>query len=381
MGLYRLNSFILECRRVLRVTKKPDSFEYKTYDQGHGYSEPVWNAENNWMDRWLRNGDSPLTIYSERFDAELTCFPNGEPADMAHVETAFTQETPQWNIENMNDFNGIKDSLMNGLRNKIIRTAFLPIESEMETTINDSTADYIVEQKQLSINGGTIVHNGYYLYKPNEKRKTVILISKNNIDIWNLKDLYKNSYLPNGFNLYCLEITGTGHNPWITEDHWKLSRFAELCGHTRASLQINDILAAIDNVKNENSVDSTAVYLWGEGDIAVPVLYCSIVNETNVAGVILQDAPDEHVGITPVIDSWCHTALFNILKYADIPQAAGLIYPRTIILNGNNKSGFDWTENMYSNLDNSGNFDKMDGSADEVLKKINMITSVKKKLK
>ncbi len=355
---------------VYKLYGASESFEYKTYKQGHGYSEPVWNAENEWMDKWLRNGDSPLTIYPDKFDTELTCFPNREPGDMAHVETVFTPKAPEWDIEDMDDFNGFKNTLMTAMRSTIIRTAFLDINSQIETVSKDSNTEYVIENKNLGINNGAIVHKGYYLYKPGEKRKTVILISNDIIDTGDLKSLFTGSYLPNGINLYCLEITGTGQNPWLADDHWNLSRFAELCGHTRASLQINDILAAIDNIKHEDSVDPSAIYLWGKEDIAVPVLYSAVVNEINVAGVILENAPDKHVGITPVIDSHCNTALFNILKYADIPQSAGLIFPRTIVLYGNKKSGFDWTKNMYSKLDKEDNFIKMDGTVENVLGKI-----------
>lgn len=365
-------------KAVYALYDSSDNFEYKTWDQGHGYSADVWNAENDWMDRWLRNGDSPLTIYPQKFETELTCFPDGEPGDMAHVETAFTQKTPEWTIGNQDDFNAFKDTLMKAMRTKIIRTAFLNIDSEMKTVSRDSPKVYTIEKKELAINNGAIVHQGYYLYKTGEKRKTIILISKDNVDIGNLKLLFEKSFLPEGFNLYCTGITGTGPHPWLTDNHWIYSRFAELCGHTEASLQINDILAAIKGINEEESVDSSRIYLWGEGDFAVPVLYSAVVNETNVAGVILEDAPDKHVGITPVIDSHCNTALFNILKYADIPQSAGLIFPRTIILYGNKNSGFDWTENMYSELDKKDNFVKMDGSVKNVLERINLITSAEK---
>ncbi len=357
---------------VYRLYGASDSFDYKTYEQGHGYSVPIWNAENEWMDRWLRNSNSPLTIYKERFDAELTCFPDGEPDDMAHVETVFTPKTPQWNIQNKKDFKAYKKTLMSALQSKIIRTAFLPINSELKTIETIDERGFIVEQKQLGMNDNSIVHNGYYLYKPGKKRKTILLISKEKINLSELKSLFSGNYLPNGFNLYCTEITGTGNNPWLTDSHWKLSRFAELCGHTQASLQINDILAAIDNIKTESSVNSSQIYLWGEGDLAVPVLYSAVVNEKNVAGVILENAPDKHVGITPVIESNCNTALFNILKYADIPQSAGLLFPRTIVLYGKNKSGFDWTENMYSKLNKEDNFVTMDGTVKDVLDEINL---------
>ena len=362
---------------VYALYDSSNSFSYKTFVQGHGYSTPVWNEENNWMDKWLRSGSSPLTLYG-KFDATLTCFPGGEPSDMAHVETVFTPETPEWNIENQNDFNAFKDTLMDAMRSKILRTAFLDIDSQMKTIRKDSTSDYNTEKIELSIDEGSIVHQGYYLYKPGEKRKTMILISKNEIDIWSLKSLFSSSYLHSDFNLFCLEITGTGHNPWSTASHYVYYRFGEICGQTQTSLQVNDLVAAVNHIKHKTTVDSNSIYLWGSWKYAVPALYGAVVNGTNVAGVVLENAQDEHIGITPVEASSCNTAVFNILKYADIPQVAGLLYPRTIILNGKNKQGFDWTENMYSQLDNANNFVKMDGLVKDVLEKINMVTSVKK---
>ncbi len=354
-----------------------DSFNFVTHHQGHGYSPAIWNTENSWMDRWLRNGDKPLTI-SDKFDTELTCFPDGEPSDMVHVETAFTPPTPAWTITSHADLKTYKNSLLKAMKTEIIRTAFLPIDSQMKTLTSKHSSTYTVAEKELSINNRAICHRGYYLYKAGEKRKTIILIANEIIDLATLTALFENSYLPNGFNLFCLEITGTGSNPWVADRHFLLSRFGEICGQTLASLQINDLLAAIKHLKQDPTVDTDQLFLWGSENSAVPALYAAVVAETDIAGVVLSDAPDRHIGITSTMETNDKIALFRILNYADIPQVAGLIYPRTLILNGKHKSGFSWTADMYKTLGKAEHFIEMNGKDAKVIKELNTVTVTQK---
>jgi hypothetical protein len=214
-----------------------------------------------------------------------------------------------------------------------------------------------VEEKKLTLDEGSISHKGYFFCKPGEKNKTLILTSKSFMTKTTLTKLYKDSYLPKDINLFYIEITATGGNPWKTTNHYIYDRFDQIVGHTHASLQINDLVAAIKTIRDEDNVDDNGIYLWGKKELTVPVLYSAVV-DSNVAGVILEDAQDKHIGITPVMASKCNTAIFNILKYADIPQVAGLLYPRKIVLAGSVKTGYSWTEDLYKKLGSEKNIVK-----------------------
>ncbi len=362
-------------KNIYGLYDKLENFDFITHNQGHGYSSGIWNAENNWMDKWLRNGNSPLQI-ADKFDTELTCFPNGLPNDMAHQEKLYTPKIPEWNINSQEEYNNFKDTLLSKLKTRVIRRAFLDIDAELETVNKESFSDYYVEEKKLKIDEGTLSLKGYFFCKPGEKRKTVILTTLKYMSKTTLTKLYKDNYLDSGINLFYVEITGTGGNRWRTDVHYLYDRFSSIIGHTHASLQINDILAAIKTISLEDYVDPDGIYLWGKGQITVPVLYSAVAN-SNVAGVVLENAQDKHIGITPVKESRCNTALFNILKYADIPQSTSLIYPRKLILAGNQQPGFDWTENLYKKLDAKDNFIRENDSVKSILEHINIPTSIK----
>ena len=197
----------------------------------------------------------------------------------------------------------------------------------------------------------------------------MIRLADGKIDETSLTALDRNAYLDAGVNLFCVEITGIGGNPWSTANSYLFDRFAQLVGHTKCSLRINDVLAAVKTISAEEGVDAEGVYLWGKGSLAVPVIYSAAVN-SKVAGVVLEDAPDRHIGITPVEATNCETALFHILKYGDIPQACGLIYPRTTILTGKRSAGFHWTKALYGQLGAEESFLEHGGSAKALLSKI-----------
>ncbi len=351
---------------VYKLYGEPDRFAYKLWNQNHHYSKNIWNAENEWMDRWLRNGKSPIEINDELFNTELTCFPDGLPTDMQNTEELFTQSTPTYRIDNKGDYEKFRAELTMHLKKDVMRTAYDDIEVLREKKSLFKSNLYNIDEVNLLVDGGAIKHKGYFFYKSGEKRNTIILISSSELDSLELVNLYKNEYANKNLNLFCTEITGTGDNLWSDDSSYLYDRFAMLVGYTKTSLQVNDLIVAVKVLAKEKFVDPANIYIWGKGTLAVPAIYAAVA-DSNIAGVILENAQDRHIGITPVKESGCSTAMFNILKYADIPQVTALIYPRLVILAGEHKEGYKWTENVYETLNMQNRFEKTDAIVSHVL--------------
>jgi hypothetical protein len=116
-----------------------------------------------------------------------------------------------------------------------------------------------------------------------------------------------------------------------------LLRLAALVGETLTSLRVRDALGAVRALATHPAVDPQGLYLWGRGELAIPALYAAAVDE-KVAGVFLEAAPDHHTS---------ETALFRILRYADVPQFAALLFPRPVFFSGTRAPGFAWTDEVY----------------------------------
>jgi len=353
--------------RIYELYGQTGHFEYKEWHQSHGYSEDIWKAEDAWMDQWLREGKSPLKICPEPFEAVLTCFPEGEPPDMRNTEQVFTLPTPVWKVGSREEYAAFRKEMMNKLQEEVMRTAYRKIPAVQEILSSEKGKGYNFEELSLKMDEGTICHKGYFFYVPGKRQRTVILVSSPSGGKDELKQLYEEEYLPRGLNLYCTEVTGTGDNPWVYERGYVYDRFAMLTGYTLASLRVDDILAAVRTIAKRECVDAEGLFVRGKGSLSVPVLYAAVA-DSSIAGVILEDAPDRHTGITPVKTTECNTAMFNILKYGDIPQVAALIYPRKLILAGEHKTGFEWTRDIYSLLGRQRMFIETGTAPGDVLK-------------
>ncbi|GAF78116.1 unnamed protein product, partial [marine sediment metagenome] len=117
-------------------------------------------------------------------------------------------------------------------------------------------------------------------------------------------------------------------------------------------------------ISRHSGVDPKRVYLWGRGHMAVPALYAAAV-ETKIAGVVLEDAPDTHMSSREP-----EMALLRVLRHADMPQSAGLVFPRPVVLAGKKAPGFKWTRELYRTLSQPERFVSFDGPAEEIPAKL-----------
>jgi len=317
-------------RSLYTLYGKPECFQYQVVEQGHADTPALRQAEYAWFDRWLgkdRPGVTPIAdepvpeVLGNR--ANVTCFPS-LPEDAAHIEKQFTPPTPHCEVKSKADFLRFKQELMGKLREEVLRTAFLPFAAELKGEGKDLT---LVVDRGLS-------HRAAFFAKPGERRKTVVLLAGDGLE---QAAKCSGEFLAAGVNLLAVEPTAIDSAAWPKNQRQHLLRLAALTGETLTSLRVRDALGAVRALAARGEVDPKGIYLWGKGDLAVPALYAAVVDE-NVAGVLLEDAPDRHSS---------ETALFRILRYADIPQSAATLFPRPVFLLGKKAEGFAWTEGVY----------------------------------
>lgn len=312
------------------VHGEPDCFSYQVFDQGHADTPELRRSEYAWLDRWLGSGHAGVTpIRDEDVPSVLTqranvlCFAT-PPADAVNIEQQYTPPTPRWEVKTEADFRRFQQDLTAKLRAEPLRTAMLPFPAELK---QEGGKTWLVVDQGLR-------HPVALFCKPGARRKTVVLLDAEGL---RRADKLSTAFLDAGVNLLVLEPCDvrSGSSPKTQRQH--LLRLAALAGETLTSLRVRDSLGAVRALAGNASVDPKGIYLWGKGDLAVPALYAAVADE-RVAGVLLEDAPDHHAS---------ETALFRVLCYADIPQAAALLFPRPIFLLGKTSRGFGWTENVY----------------------------------
>jgi cephalosporin-C deacetylase-like acetyl esterase len=140
---------------------------------------------------------------------------------------------------------------------------------------------------------------------------------------------------------------GTGETASGRELDWHLRRAAALTGRTVASMQVYDALRAVQVVRGEKGVNAKRISIMGRGRMAVVALYAALL-DGNLETVVLVDPPasqdvDDRCG-TPGIE------MLSCLRFTDLPQVAGLLWPSELVFVGHRPSTYAWAEQVYRTL-------------------------------
>jgi len=115
-----------------------------------------------------------------------------------------------------------------------------------------------------------------------------------------------------------------------------LKRTAALVGATLESMQIWDVLRAVDLLTVEQP-DLSSISVYGRDGMGVLGLYAAALDE-RITRVILENPPGSHLR---------GPALLNVLRVTDIPEAAALVAPREIVHLTPLPEAYDYTQSIY----------------------------------
>ncbi len=155
------------------------------------------------------------------------------------------------------------------------------------------------------------------------------------------------------------EPRGTGDNAWGTELDWHVRRAAMLTGRTIASIQVYDTLRALEAIAHLPGVDSSRVALAGRRQMAVVALYAALLHaarqrRSNLEALILSDLPESLSAHSNPDGTGIASEILFALQHADLPQAAGLLWPTELVFLGPRPGTYGWTEDLYARLGSPG---------------------------
>ncbi len=145
------------------------------------------------------------------------------------------------------------------------------------------------------------------------------------------------------------EPRGTGDTAWGTELDWHVRRAAMLTGRTIASMQVYDTLRALEAMPHLPGVDGARIALAGRGQMAVVALYAALLHG-GLQALILSDLPESLSAPSSPDGSGVASEILFALQHADLPQAAGLLWPTELVFFGPRPGTFGWTEDLYNRL-------------------------------
>jgi hypothetical protein len=117
-----------------------------------------------------------------------------------------------------------------------------------------------------------------------------------------------------------------------------LERTAALVGATIESMQLWDILRAVDYLTEGEQLNLSSISVYGRKQMGALALYAAALDE-RITRVVLDDPPASH---------WQGPALLNALRFTDLAEVAGLMAPREIVSLGPLPETYRYTASIYA---------------------------------
>ncbi len=150
-----------------------------------------------------------------------------------------------------------------------------------------------------------------------------------------------------------IDPRGTGDTAWSPELAWHLRRATALTGRTLASMRVWDLLQGIAAVRSLPEVDSERIALAASGEMAAIALYAALL-DGHISALILQNPPATQDVTSPADGTGPALEIINSLRYTDLPQIAGMLWPIPLIFVGVRPDTYGWAENLYTSLGEPG---------------------------
>ncbi|MDZ4803210.1 MAG: acetylxylan esterase [Bryobacteraceae bacterium] len=293
-----------------------ESFGNIVVDTGHEDSDFLREKAIRWFDKHLMHVENrKLDMdYSNAPPEQLAVFADNPPKDALNyrVHETFTAHAPSSTYKSAADWERRRAELLPAIR-KILRDTGEPFPIRLEVQKPKEITGKLPAVVYVASDGEDAAYIAQTL-APVQRRGAAVRAT-----VW---------------------PRGVGEAPWPKTTWTHMLRNAMHTGQTVDSMRLQDVLAAVRQVREMPDVDPARITVMGRGISAALALYAAIVDPA-IAQVLLQDPPSSHT----------EGPLFlNILRYTDLPEAAALLAPRRLNFYGHIPAAYEYTKNVYSLL-------------------------------
>jgi cephalosporin-C deacetylase-like acetyl esterase len=312
------------------------------YDAPHSDIVPFRKAANEWINRWLKQEDSPFVegeIEREAPEAlrVLDRYPPDTVNDSIHRRFIPTHRPEAW--KERTAWERRRSELIALLKERVLRlfpkttVPFATWKAPLKTWVPGCCESFNVEftteqdirvQGQLFLPVRVTARDAALIYV---KRAEDVIFAAD----WDL-------LLPVLGRRVVLVLQPRGVDYPV--DNFRLStikRTAALLGGTLESMQLWDILRSVEFLTADQELNLRSISVYGRGQMGPLAFYAAALDE-RITRVIVDDPPASH---------WQGPPLLNILRLTDVPEAAGLLAPRELVSLTPLPPAYDYTASIY----------------------------------
>jgi cephalosporin-C deacetylase-like acetyl esterase len=313
------------------------------HDAPHSDILPFRKEANEWINRWLKQDDTPFDEgVIEPEPAETLRVLDSYPPDTindsihktfipVHKPRPWTQRIA-WERRRSELIGQIKDQALRLLPSEKVpfETWKAPLKGFVDRYCDSFNVEFTTEQ-DIRVQGQLFVP------RDEQYRQSALVYVKRAEDIIYAVDW--DSLLPLFGRRVVLVLHPRGVDYPV--DNYRLTmikRTVALLGGTLESLQLWDILRSLDFLTADQKLNLKSIAVYGRGQMGPLGFYAAALDD-RISRVIVDDPPGSH---------WQGPPLLNILRLTDLPEAAALLAPRELVSLTPLPSAYDYTASIYS---------------------------------
>lgn len=296
-------------------------------DTGHQDNVPLRAQTAIYIQQWLKGDFSPYeeAAIAPAPEAQLACLsvpPGNEVNSQVHNQFVTVPPLREW--KSVPAWHARRKQLLSDLKEKVFRAfpaSYGPYNAVRKPD-TDTWANQYADVFDLTFSSESLVRVSGLLFQPKgpKKPRPVLIYVKGRRDSISPVDFDELLPLLGEFDILVLRPRATDFS--IADRRWvTLERTSALLGATIESMQVWDIMRAVDYMATELKVDPASISLYGKGEMGILALYAAIL-DSRPGRVILSQPPLTH---------WSGPPLLNVLRVTDIPEAAALLAPRELV--------------------------------------------------
>lgn len=154
------------------------------------------------------------------------------------------------------------------------------------------------------------------------------------------------------------EARGIGETGWSPSLQWHIRRSAAWTGRTVASMRVYDVLRCIEALRKIPGIDPNDINILAHGEMAAIAPYAALL-DGNVKSLLIKDPPATQNTASDPSGRGESIEMLNCLRITDLPQVTGLMFPKQLVVIGKLPPTYEWTEELYKNLEKPNAFKKV----------------------
>ena len=307
-----------------------------------------------------------IDISKELSNEDLRVYINGAPKDdiTKTIQDSFVKLASPPKIENMEQFDSYRSEVVNFLKIKTFgafpkEPAPLDIRMDFQATLN--SRKYLENYSFVSEKGWRLNISLRKSSGSDELQPLLLVLRNPNEKRWASESLV--SGLKRKTNIAFFEARGIGETGWSPSLQWHIRRAAAWTGRTVASMRVYDVLRCLEVLRKIPGIDPNNIGLVAQGEMVAIAAYAALL-DGNVKSLILKNPPATQNIASEPSGKGEAIEMLNCLRITDLPQVAGLMFPKQLVLMGEQPKSYDWTEELYITLKRPNAYNRMEKNPD-----------------